>query len=89
MRWLFPDGYKTNYDTVLRAAGHGDLALIECKVQATGEPAFVLAAVYQDEQDLFNIVPLARLFDGNPYEELIAPSDPRFGTGVGETEARP
>jgi hypothetical protein len=33
-----PDYARTNFDTLLRAASSGDLALVECADAVTGEP---------------------------------------------------
>lgn len=65
--------HKANFDTLLAAAGNGDLALMECKNAKTGAPVVALCAVDRDGGD-FVFVPLAKLFDGNPYEELVPPN---------------
>ena len=69
-----PEGYKNNFETLLRAARNEDLALVECTNKQTGKPAYVLAAI--SGAGLTNdveLVPLALLFDSNPYETLIPP----------------
>lgn len=65
--------YKTNFETLNRAARNGDLTLVECTDKKTGEPVIALCAVYLYEGE-YNIVPFARMFDGNPYDELNPPS---------------
>lgn len=67
------EGYKANLETIKRAADNKDLALMECTDAKTGEPVVVLCAVWRNDEGGFNMVPLAKLFDGNPYEELIPP----------------
>ncbi len=67
------DGYKANFKTLLKAAENGDLALIECQDAATRVPVVVICAVFKDKDGMFNTVPLAKMFDGDPYEELIPP----------------
>ncbi len=67
-----PDGHRQNYETILEAAENASLALVECSSKLTGEPVFVLCAVGRDG-DEFVITPFARMFDGNPYEELNPP----------------
>lgn len=70
-----PKGHKTNFETLQRASDNGDLALMECTDRETGEPVYVVCAVYRDEQGFYNTVPMARMFDGNPYEQLRPPTD--------------
>lgn len=66
------DGHKTNFETLKRAAANGDLALLECTDAKTGQPVVALCAVGRDKEEYF-FTPLARFFDGNPYEELAPP----------------
>jgi hypothetical protein len=73
-RYKFLTGYKPNFETIKRAAANDDLALIHCKDKATGKNVAVLAAVAFDGQT-YNISPLAKLFDGNPYDELLPPGE--------------
>lgn len=67
---MISKGHKSNFETLKKAAANGDLALMECHCSSTGKPVMVVCAVnrFQDE---FEFVPVARLFDGNPYEEVI------------------
>ncbi len=43
-----PDPVRTNFDTLLRAADDGNLALMECLDAATRETRYVLCAVGRD-----------------------------------------
>ncbi|MGO4843391.1 DUF6117 family protein, partial [Rhizobiaceae sp. 2RAB30] len=43
-----PDYARTNFNTLLRAAGDGNLALMECADALTGEKRYVIAAVGGD-----------------------------------------
>ena len=74
-RSTFLDGYATNFETLKRAVRNGDLALIHCSDKATGKPVAVLAAMQppQVRGGEITIVPLGKMFDGNPYEELLDP----------------
>ena len=73
-------GYKANFDTLLRAARAGDLALLECRSVARGEPVSVVCAANRLPEGAIEFVPLATLFDGNPYEHVLPPgSDPPLG----------
>lgn len=78
-------GYLPNFETLKRAAAAGDLALLSCQDKATGKHVAVLTAVYQDEDGQYCMVPLAKLFDGDPYQELNPPNPD--GDGYLDTEA--
>ena len=62
-----PDHARANFQTLLRAASSGDLALMECADVATGESRYVICAVGRDEGD-FVFTPFGHLADGNPFE---------------------
>lgn len=62
-----PEPYRTNFDTLLRAARQGDLALMECADAATGEPRYVLCALGRDGVD-YVVTPFGHLADGNPFD---------------------
>ena len=67
-----PDYLRTNFQTLLRAAGDGNLALMECKDVQTGEPRFVICAVGL-EGSSHVMTPFGHLAEGNPYEAYIPP----------------
>ena len=48
---MIPDHARANFETLLRAAESGDLALMECTDAATGEPRYVICAVDHDGGD--------------------------------------
>lgn len=68
-----PDGYIANFNTLLKAAGNGDLALLECTDAKTGEPRFVICAVGYDG-DEYVMTPFGHLCDGNPFEAYTPPT---------------
>jgi len=70
---MIPDHARTNFQTMLRAAESGDLALMECSDAATGEPRYVICAVGRDGGD-YVFTPFGHLADDNPYEAYL-PSD--------------
>ena len=70
---MIPKGHRKNFDTLRRAFSAGDVALVECTSKTTGDPVFSLCAVQREDNGDFSFVPLARMFDGNPYEELDPP----------------
>lgn len=65
-------GHKTNFNTMLRAGRNGDLALMECTDAVTGNSVTVICMVGRDK-DEFVMTPVAKMFDGNPYEEVRSP----------------
>ncbi|NEH46640.1 hypothetical protein GR215_33100 [Rhizobium leguminosarum] len=74
-----PDHARTNFDTLLRAASDGNLALMECLDAATREPRYVLCAVGRNEGK-YAFTPFGHLADGNPYDAYLPP-DPDDPTG--------
>ena len=68
-----PPHLGTNFQTLLRAAEQGDLALVECKDAATGDPRFVLCAVSRGGE-AFVFTPFGHLHDGNPYDAYLPPA---------------
>ncbi len=69
-----PSYARTTFQTLLRAAATGDLALMECIDAATGELRYVICAVGREEGD-FVFTPFGHLADGNPYDAY-RPPDP-------------
>jgi hypothetical protein len=67
------EGYKHNFKQLLRAISNGDAALLETTERATGKPAIVVVAITIEGKD-YQLVPMARMFDSNPYDELDPPS---------------
>jgi hypothetical protein len=78
-------GHKANFETLRAAVNNGHAALVDCQLRESGQPVAVICAVNIDEQ--YEFVPLAMLFDGNPYELLAPPdsgggyADPQEGGG--------
>lgn len=67
------EGYIENFKVMMAAAKNGDLALMECTDKATGKPVIAICAVNHVD-GTFEFVPIARMFDGNPYDEMEPPS---------------
>jgi|688.fasta_scaffold170489_3 hypothetical protein len=63
---------RSNFQTLLRAAGDGNLALIECLDAVTGIPRYVICAVGRDNGD-YVFTPFGHLADGNPYAAYLPP----------------
>lgn len=70
---MITKGYKANFETITKAAKNNDLALVECKDKSTGKTVIAVCAIHVEGQE-YVMTPLAKMFDGNPYEELIPPS---------------
>ena len=68
-------GYITNFHTMLRAAAAGHLSLMECTDVATGKPVIVVCMVSKSGDEIV-MVPVAKMFDGDPYKELAPPTEP-------------
>lgn len=69
-----PDAYRTNFNTLLRAAADGRLALIECADALTGEPRYVICAVADAPGGGVDMVPFGHLCDGNPFDAYTPPA---------------
>lgn len=66
------ESHKANFNTLLAAVRNGDVVLVECSDAKSGFPVITVCAVARNAEE-FAVVPLAKLFDGNPYEELAPP----------------
>jgi hypothetical protein len=65
--------HKPNFETLRKAFENGDVALLECQLKTTGEAVAVVVAVNRDGGELA-FVPVAMMFNGNPYEMLNPPN---------------
>ncbi|MER8713184.1 DUF6117 family protein [Mesorhizobium sp. M1295] len=74
-----PDHARSNFQTLLRAAGDGNLALMECADAATGQRRYVICAVGREGAD-YVFTPFGHLADGNPYDAYLPP-DPDDANG--------
>ena len=78
-----PEYARANFNTLLRAAAHGDLALVEGADAVTGEPRYVLCAIARDGRE-YTITPFGHLAPGNSYEAYKPP-----GTSSDSSEPPP
>lgn len=67
-------GYKQNFETLRRACKNGDLALLETKDKSSGAIVYAVVACQHEDDGEITMVPLAKMFDGNPYDELSPPN---------------
>lgn len=68
-----PDYARTNFETLVKAAKAGDLALMECTEVESGETRYVLCAVGRETQD-YVLTPFGHLAPGNPYYAYVPPA---------------
>ena len=68
-----PDPVRTNFNPLLRAAGDGNLALMECLDAAARERRYVLCAVGRAEGGDIVMTPFGHLADGNPFDAYLPP----------------
>lgn len=67
------EGYKANFQTLNRAFLNEQVCLMECTDKITKAKVNVICAVNEVEGE-YEMVPIAKLFDGNPYDELDPPN---------------
>lgn len=65
--------HKQNFETLKRAFLDGQVCLMDCTLQSSGEHVAVICAV-SPQGDQMELVPFAMFFNGNPYELLNPPS---------------
>lgn len=71
-----PPGHRANFQTMLRAANAGHLALVSCIEKASQKPVMAVCAMQENDDGTITPLPFARLFDGNPFELLEDPTVP-------------
>ena len=71
-----PEYARANFQTLLRAAKDGNLALMECTDAITGERRYVVCAVVREGTD-FLFTPFGHLADGNPFDAYVPPAAER------------
>ena len=69
-----PDHHKENFEMLLQAFKHEHVSIVECKDNFTEKPVIVVAASFRDKNGAYNMVPFAKMFEGNPYEEVTPPA---------------
>jgi hypothetical protein len=61
-------GYRKNFNTLLRAAGRGDLALVSAIRKADQKPVALVCAMQRNEGGTITPVPLAVMVEGDPFQ---------------------
>jgi Family of unknown function (DUF6117) len=87
-----PAAIKNNFHTLEQAFRNGDIALLECRNSADGEPAYAICAVNvirrPGAEPEMEMVPFGLMFSSDPYETLIPASDPQFDDGANEKKMK-
>jgi hypothetical protein len=65
-----PVGHRNNFQTLLRAAENDDVCLVQAVDLRTQERCAIICAVQHTDDGQVELVPFARMFDGNPYDEV-------------------
>lgn len=61
-------GDSHNFDTLLRAADDGALALVSAIRKADQQPVALVCAMQENEDETITPVPFAVMVEGNPFE---------------------
>jgi hypothetical protein len=61
-------GDQSNFQTLLRAAGDGALALVSAIRKADQQPVALVCAMQQNPDETITPVPFAVMVEGNPFE---------------------
>ncbi len=61
-------GDRDNFETLLRAAGDGALALVSAIRKADHNSVALVCAMQQNDDDTITPVPFAVMVEGNPFE---------------------
>lgn len=79
------DVERANFETLLQAAGNGDLALLQTRENATGNAVALVCAVNRSAEAYF-MLPIAVMIEGDPFELY---ADPAEGLADEPAEATP
>lgn len=67
-------GYKRNFQTLLRAAGYADLALVSAIRKSDQKPVALVCAMQTNGDQTITPVPLAVMCEGNPFDDFEDPT---------------
>lgn len=68
------DAHKENFETIRRAFRNGDVCLLECTENKTGETVYLIAAIQHNPDGSVDMTPLAQMFKDDPYELYTPPA---------------
>lgn len=63
-----------NFETLMTAMSHGDVAMVTCEDIKTKQPIEVICVAVQGESGETQMIPFAKMFAGNPYDEVHPPT---------------
>lgn len=66
-------GHRKNFETLRKAFADDNVCLLECTDAKTQQPVVTLCMVNRLAGSDYEMVPVAKFFDGNPYHELLPP----------------
>ena len=66
---------KTNFETLSRAMESGDVALVSCIRRADKKPVAVICGMNWRKDGGADMVPLAVMIEGNPFEDFLPPGE--------------
>lgn len=69
---MIQQGYRDNFETLRKAFKNDDICIVECLDAVTKAPVITICATHSEGGDV-EFTPFAKMFDGNPYEELTFP----------------
>ncbi len=69
----FLDGYKSNFDTLCEAVENGDCVLVLCTDKQTQKKVATLCVISREDDGSYLMLPIAKMFDGNPFDEIDPP----------------
>jgi hypothetical protein len=67
--------HRQNYNTLVDAVMRGRTALMDCVNKRTGERVAVVCAYNVDKDGAYDFVPMAQLFNENPFDILRPPME--------------
>ncbi len=62
------NGYHNNFNTMMAAAGNGDLALVSAIRKADNKPVALVCAMRRNADGSVTPVPFAVMVEGNPFD---------------------
>lgn len=68
------EGHKANFKTLQRAHENGDLCLVSAIRRSDQSPVALVCATQETPEGMVQIVPLAAMCEGNPYENFLNPT---------------
>lgn len=71
---MLTESQRKNFDTLRQVFQDGNALLVECTDALTGKPVAVICARSSEGGEEITLVPFAKFFDGDPYEQLIPPA---------------